>query len=97
MKDDISHFTNQMLHELKLQCSETLEAVHDRFSNDSAAQEGLRRLLLSQDMLGEFRNIESESRDLAGLILQGAVAVLVNSKSIETVDAELRRRIIELN
>jgi hypothetical protein len=97
MTDDIRLFTNEMLHELKHQCTETLKAVHDRLSNDISVQEGLGRLLKNQDMLAEFRFLESESKDLAAIILQGAVAALINSKSIETIDAELNRRIVELN
>jgi hypothetical protein len=97
MSDELNQLTDERLRILKQQCLETLEAVSDRMSGDLHAQGALRRLLTSDDMLKELGRIEAESRDLAALVLQGAVAVLVNSESVKTIDAELERRISERN
>jgi hypothetical protein len=97
MKDDIRYLSDEMLHRLRHQCNDTLQAVWERLENDIALQDGLRRLLVADDMMLEFRKIESESQVNASLILQGAVAVLVNEQSIKAINAELQRRVTELN
>jgi hypothetical protein len=97
MNDELSQLTDDKLQDIKLQCEETLEAVSNRITSDSSAQEGLRRLLIANDMLVELHCIELESRDLAALLLQGAVAVLVNTESLKTINSEIERRIGQRN
>jgi hypothetical protein len=97
MKDDIRYLSEDALRQLSHQCRDTLKAVWQRLENDFALQEGLRRLLVAEDMMLEFREIESESEVNATLILQGAVAVLVNEHRITALNAEIERRIIERN
>ena len=93
MSDELNQLTDERLRNLKQQCLETLEAVSDRVSSDLHAQGALRRLLTSEDVLKELGRIEAESRDLAALVLQGAVAVLVNSESVKMIYAEFKCRI----
>jgi hypothetical protein len=97
MKDDIRFLSDDALHQLSHQCRDTLKAVWLRLEDDIALQEGLRRLLIANDMMVEFRKIEFESQENATLILQGAVAVLVNEQSIKAINAEMERRIAECN
>ena len=97
MKDDIRFLSDDALRQLSHQCNDTLKAVWQRLENDIALQEGLRRLLIANDMMVEFRKIEFESQENATLILQGAVAVLVNEQSIKAINAEMERRIAECN
>jgi hypothetical protein len=78
MIDDLYQLTHENLRNLKQQCLETLEAVSKRIANDLNAQEALRSLLTSKDMLHELNCLKAESREFAALVLQGAVAVLVN-------------------
>jgi hypothetical protein len=72
------------LMERKQQCLEPLKPVSNRLNDDVNVQTAFRRLLGSKDMLSDFGRIESESRNLASLVLQAAVAVLVKTETVRS-------------
>ncbi len=46
------------------------------------------------DMLETFSELAVKEPDLMRLVLQAGVAALVNVQSVETVDAEIKRRAV---
>lgn len=59
--------------------------------------DAIQRLMTSQDVLETFRELSAASTDLSRMVLQAAIAALVNVQSEEAVDAELKRRAMEGN
>jgi len=65
--------------------------------NDDDLVVNIRRLMTSTDMLQTFGQVQNENPSIAAIILNAALATLVNSQSIIAIDTELKRRARELN
>jgi len=94
---DHQKITSTMLRELRRQCFEVIQAVCERIENDTKVRSTVRRLLQAENMLNEFFEVESDTRDLANLILESSVATMVNSQSLRAIDAEWQKRMVERN
>ena len=70
--------------------SESLEARPDM-------QNAVLRLMRPDDMLETFSELAVKEPDLMRIVLQASVAALVNVQSVESVDAELKRRVVSGN
>jgi len=97
MTTNLSELSDDRLRELRRQCFEVIQAVCERLENDSEVQSTVRRLLQAENMLNEFFEVESDTRDLANLILESSVATMVNSQSLRAIDAEWQKRMAERN
>jgi hypothetical protein len=97
MSGNLADLNEDRLKDLLAQSAETIEAVCDRLEQDLDMTEGIRQLMKSNDMLAALRDIERENRQNAALILNAAIAVLVNSQSILAINLENQRRKLELN
>ena len=60
-------------------------------------QIAIRRLMSPDDMLETFSELAVKEPDLMRIVLQASVAALVNVQSVESVDAELKRRVVSGN
>ena len=60
-------------------------------------QNAVRRLMRPDDMLETFSELAVKEPDLMRLVLQAAVAALVNVKTVEDVDVEMKRRAVAGN
>ena len=65
-----------------------------RLASPPDMQEAIRILMRPDDMLESFSELAVKEPDLMRLVLQAAVAALVNVQSVEAVDAELKRRAV---
>lgn len=79
------------------ECWEMINKVLDGFNDAPEMQAGIRRLVLSGNMLSELNAIAAESPELANQILQFSVAMLANTHSIQAIDAELCNRFSDMN
>jgi len=96
MSDDISNMPTETLSQLSRDCADMVQQVCNRLNDDDLA-DNIRRLMKSSDMLETFSEVQNENRSLANMILNAALATLVNSQSIIAIDTELRRRAREQN
>ncbi len=55
-------------------------------------QLAVHRLMSPDDILGSFSEMAVQDPDLMRVVLQASVAALVNVQSVETIDAELKKR-----
>ena len=94
--DDISNLTDETLSELSRNCAEMIEKVCVRLQ-DADLIANIRRLMQSSDLLETFGEVQQEDRSVAAMILNAAIATLVNSQSIVAIDTEFRRRATERN
>ena len=76
-----------------------LTTVIERITDRPDMQEAVRRLMRPGDMLETFSELAVKDPDMMRVVLQASVAALVNVRSVEAVDAELKRRAVvgELN
>ena len=76
---------------------QTLPSSVDAPANRPDMQNAIRRLMRPDDVLETFHELAIKEPDLMRLVLQAAVAALVNVQSVEAVDAELKRRAVKGN
>jgi len=96
MNDDISNLADETLSELSRDCAEMIQTVCVRLE-DADLIANIRRLMQSSDLLETFWEVQQENRSVATMILNAALATLVNSQSIIAIDNEFRRRATEQN
>ena len=60
-------------------------------------QKAVRILMRPDEMLKTFSELAVKEPDLTRLALQTSVAALVNVQGVESVDGELRRRVVRGN
>jgi hypothetical protein len=94
MSGSTRDLTDSHIKELIGQSSETIEAVLARMNQDLVLVEAVRRLLFPTDsMVEEFLRLRSEDPETSELVLHVAIAVLVNTQSLQSLRVEdLRRR-----
>ena len=97
MTNNLHGLSDEQLADLRQQCSETIGAVHERLEQDPAIQSHVRTLLQAPDMLQALATIQHQNRQQAELLLQAAVAVMVNSQSLKQLENEHRRRLTDRN
>lgn len=97
MSPNLEAKTHAQLTELLGQCGETISGVFDRLEHDGQMVEGLRKLLVAEDLVGKFEELVTEDRHNAEMIPRAAIAVLVNTHSMQAIDLELKRRSREAN
>ena len=72
-------------------CREVLTSLVQSLQDRPDMQNAIRRLMRPDDMLKTFSELAVREPDLMRLVLQAAVAALVNVQSVEAVEAELKR------
>lgn len=97
MNSNLETKTHAHLTELLGQCGETIGGVFDRLERDGQMVEGLRQLLVAEDLVDKFEELITDNRHNAEMILRAAIAVLVNTHSMQAIDFELKRRSREAN
>ena len=97
MSNNLDEMPTEKLRATLHQCWEMINKVLDGFNDAPEMQAGIRRLVLSGDMLSELNAIAAESPQLANQILQVSVAMLANTHSIQAIDAELCKRLSDMN
>ncbi|MBL8891564.1 MAG: hypothetical protein JNL67_16410 [Planctomycetaceae bacterium] len=90
----LAQLTDAELDELNRQCTEVINSVLSRLERDERLQAAFRRLLQTLNMMEEIQTLES---NVSELVLQSAVAVLINSQSIKAIEVEQHRRMVERN
>lgn len=93
MASNLHEVPVDQLDNLLTQCIETMNAVCDRLEQDTLMTIGLRDLMKSTDMLQCFEDLCADNRKNASILLHAAVAVLVNTQSVRTIQAEKQRRL----
>jgi len=96
MNDSIENLTSETLSQLSRDCADMVQQVCNRMNDDDLVV-NIRRLMKSTDMLETFGHVQNENPSIAAMILNAALATLVNSQSIVAIDKELRRRARERN
>ena len=71
-----------------------LTTLIERITDRPDMQEAVRRLMRPGDMLETFSELAVKDPDMMRVVLQASVAALVNVRSVEAVDAELKRRAV---
>ncbi len=94
--NELEALSDHQLRTLRASCREVLQSLVESL-NRADLQAGIDRLMRAGDMVDELNAINAVSRDWARLILQASVAALVNTQSVEAVDAELKRRATPTN
>jgi hypothetical protein len=92
-----SNLTNKSDNELRTnlqQSRQMLTSLIQSLGNRPDMQNVVRRLMRPDDMLETFSELAVKEPDLMRLVLQASVAALVNLKSVEDVDAEIKRRAV---
>ena len=74
-----------------------LTSLAERLNVRPDMENAIRRLMRPDDMLETFSELAVKEPDLMRLTLQASVAALVNVRSVEAVDAELKRRAVTGN
>ena len=97
MTDDSRSLPIEELRSRSRDCTEMIKTVCARLSSDDEMEAGVRRLMRSKDLLNELAAIELEDREAALRILNAAVATLVNSHSVLSIEVEFKRRARERN
>ena len=73
---------------------QTIAGLADSLSSRPDMQEAVRILMRPDDMLETFSELAVKQPDLMRLTLQACVAAPVNVRSVEAVDAEMKRRAV---
>lgn len=97
MNSNLETKTHAHLTELLSQCGETIGGVFDRLEHDGQMVEGMQQLLVAEDLVDKFEELVTDNRHNAEMILRAAIAVLVNTHSMQAIDVELKRRSREAN
>jgi hypothetical protein len=76
---------------------QTLTSLVESLANRPDMQEAVRILMRPDNMLETFSELAVKDPDLMRVVLQACVAALVNVQSVETVEAEMKRRAVKGN
>lgn len=94
MKNNLTIIPDAELRTLLQHSRQMLTSLAERLADRPDMQEAIRILMRSDDMLETFSELAVKEPDLMRLVLQMCVAAMVNTQSVEAVDAELKRRAV---
>lgn len=95
--NELEALFDDQLRTLRTSCRDVLHSLVECLNDRADPQTGIGRLMGAVEIVDELNAINSASPDLARLILQASVAALVNTQTVEAVDGELRRRVVDWN
>ena len=91
---NLTDMPDSELRTLLQQSRQVLTSLVQSLADRPDMQNAVRRLMRPDDMLETFSELAVKEPDLMRLVLQASVAALVNVRSVEAVDAELKRRAV---
>jgi hypothetical protein len=97
MTSNLTDMPDSELRTLLQQSRQVLTSLLQSLADRPDMQEAVYILMRPDDMLETFSELAVREPDLMRLVLQASVAALVNVRSVEAVDAELKRRAVVWN
>lgn len=94
MMNNLTNKSHAEFRELLQASRQMLTALVDSLADRPDMQNAIRRLMRPDDMLKTFSELAVKEPDMMRLVLQACVAALVNVRSVEAVDAEIKRRAV---
>jgi hypothetical protein len=94
MTSNLTNKSDSELRELLKDSRQTIAGLLDSLSSRPDMQNAICILMRPDDMLETFSELAVKEPDMMRLTLQACVAALVNLRSVEAVDAELKRRAV---
>ena len=95
--NNLTKKSDDELRMLLQQSRQVLTVLVQSLNHRPDMQNAVRRLMRPDDMLETFSELAVKEPDLMRLVLQASVAALVNVKTVEAVDVEMKRRAVAGN
>ena len=89
---ELQSIPTESLKTLVVECRDTVALVCERIAIDDQLSRELNALVSSADLLTSFASLANNRPEVASVILQAAIATLVNTQSEFAINAELNRR-----
>ena len=84
--------SNDELLEVLAQSRGTLQSLVESLEQRQDMQQAIQQMMTPDDMLETFSKMAAAEPDLMRVVLQAAVAALVNTQSVMAAEAEVKRR-----
>ena len=97
MPNNLTNMPEDELQTLLHASRHVLISLSDSIADRPDMHNAIAQLMISDDMLETFSDLDVREPELMRLVLQASVAALVNVQSAEAVELELKRRAVKGN
>jgi len=97
MSGDLSKIPSDRLPSALQDCRETISSALDALSRRPDMEAAIRDLMRSHDAMETFCERSLREPDMMRLVLMAGISALVNVRSVQSIEAELKRRAADGN